>query len=169
MTLDEAIKHCEEVAHEKRMESNECISVNDLENAEACYDCGEYHKQLAEWLTELKQCREAEISKPQKLIDSENVIVWLNAQIEKVQVGWLHDYGFPTNVIAALTDVKQFVKNLPIIEPKVRHGKGCSYCKGRAYSKKPLTVITRSLKRVETVFNFCPCCGRSMIKDAGTD
>ena len=60
MTLDEAIKHCEEVAHEKRIESSECISVNDLENAEACYECGEAHKQLASWLTELKQRRESE-------------------------------------------------------------------------------------------------------------
>lgn len=66
MTLDEAIKHCEEVAHEKRIESGECISVNDLENAEACYECGEDHKQLAEWLTELKQRRDAEITAPQK-------------------------------------------------------------------------------------------------------
>lgn len=62
MTLGEAIKHCEEVAHEKRIESGECISVNDLENAEACYECCEDHKQLAEWLTELKQRREAEIT-----------------------------------------------------------------------------------------------------------
>ena len=53
-----------------------------------------------------------------KPIDSENVIAWLNAQIEKAQGGWLHDYGFPTNVIAALTDVKRFVKNLPTIEPE---------------------------------------------------
>lgn len=58
-----------------------------------------------------------------KPIDSENVIAWLNAQIEKVQGGWLHDYGFPTNVIAALTEVKRFVKNLPTIEPEVRHGR----------------------------------------------
>ena len=59
-----------------------------------------------------------------KLIDSENVIAWLNAQIEKVQGGWLHDYGFPTNVIVALTDVKRFVKNLPTIEAEpVRHGR----------------------------------------------
>lgn len=62
MTIEEAIKHCEEVAHERRIESGECISVNDLENAEACYECGEEHKQLAEWLKELKQRREAEIS-----------------------------------------------------------------------------------------------------------
>ena len=66
MTIEEAIEHCKEVAHEKRIESSECISVNDLENAEACYECGEEHKQLAEWLTELKQRREAEITAPPK-------------------------------------------------------------------------------------------------------
>lgn len=60
MTLEEAIKHCEEVAHEKCIESNECINVNDLENAEACYECGEAHKQLASWLTELKRYRESD-------------------------------------------------------------------------------------------------------------
>ena len=60
----------------------------------------------------------------EKLIDSENVIAWLNAQIEKAQGGWLHDYGFPTNVIAALTDVKRFVKNLPTVKAEpVRRGR----------------------------------------------
>ena len=37
MTLDEAIKHCEEVADSK------------------CDECGAEHRQLAEWLRELKQ------------------------------------------------------------------------------------------------------------------
>jgi hypothetical protein len=41
MTLDEAIRHCNEVA--------ESIS---------CTECGKEHKQLAEWLTELKAYRE---------------------------------------------------------------------------------------------------------------
>jgi hypothetical protein len=44
----------------------------------------------------------------------------------------------------------------------VRHGKGCEYCKGRSYTKKPLTVTTRTMKRVEVCFNFCPNCGRDM-------
>ena len=43
MTLDEAIKHAEEVAEEKR-----------------CEKCGEEHRQLAEWLKELKQLRKQE-------------------------------------------------------------------------------------------------------------
>ena len=41
MTLDEAIKHAEEVAEEKR-----------------CEKCGEEHRRLAEWLKELKQLSE---------------------------------------------------------------------------------------------------------------
>ena len=41
MTLDEAIKHCNEVAEE-----NECI------------ECAAEHMRLAEWLTELKEFRE---------------------------------------------------------------------------------------------------------------
>ena len=41
MTLEEAIKHCEEVAKEK------------------CDACGAEHKQLAEWLRELKWRRNA--------------------------------------------------------------------------------------------------------------
>lgn len=45
MTLNEAIKHCEEV-------------IEELEND--CIECARDHKQLAEWLRELKAYREAE-------------------------------------------------------------------------------------------------------------
>ena len=48
MTLDEAIKHCEEEA-EKYMEYG-------IETE--CYQCGKEHEQLAEWLRELKHLRE---------------------------------------------------------------------------------------------------------------
>lgn len=41
MTLDEAIKHCLEVAHNT-----------------TCADCRDDHMQLAEWLLELKKRRE---------------------------------------------------------------------------------------------------------------
>ena len=44
MTLDEAIKHAEEVA--KQNEEKRCCK------------CAEEHRQLAEWLKELKQLRE---------------------------------------------------------------------------------------------------------------
>lgn len=52
MTLDEAIKHAEEVA-----EQNEWFEKNYLEN-KGCKECAEEHRQLAEWLKELKHLRE---------------------------------------------------------------------------------------------------------------
>jgi hypothetical protein len=45
-----------------------------------------------------------------------------------------------------------------IVPPK----KGCEYCKGRAYTKRPLTVITKYGRRIELAFEFCPNCGRKM-------
>ncbi len=68
MTLDEAIKHAEEVAKEqdklcKRYDDasgytrshNEDIRTTD---AKKCAKCAEEHRQLAEWLEELKELKE---------------------------------------------------------------------------------------------------------------
>ena len=72
MTLDEAIKHAEEVAKEQKelyrlcpaSESDifHCDGTNDcktLKNGKnkGCLKCAEEHRQLAEWLKELKQLR----------------------------------------------------------------------------------------------------------------
>ena len=46
MTIDEAIKHCNEV------------STGTLCKGTVNQACGEEHKQLAEWLEELKRARE---------------------------------------------------------------------------------------------------------------
>ena len=51
MTLDEAIKHCEEVAADLESETDEVTELYD-----DC-ECREEHLQLAEWLTELKERR----------------------------------------------------------------------------------------------------------------
>ena len=59
MSIDEAIKHAEEVAQEKRYEYQECLAIHDMENARDCGKCGEEHRQLAEWLKDLKQTRQA--------------------------------------------------------------------------------------------------------------
>ena len=55
MTLDEAIKHAEEVAN-----ANErlCETVHPAMQLSDYGKCAEEHRQLAEWLKELKQLRE---------------------------------------------------------------------------------------------------------------
>lgn len=49
MSIDEAIVHAREVAEYNRKcnENSDCIDIE-------CERCAEYHKQIAEWLEELK-------------------------------------------------------------------------------------------------------------------
>ena len=56
MSLDEAIKHCEEVAEEKEWQAYKSLSRTDDERM-GCLECAEEHRQLAEWLRELKKYR----------------------------------------------------------------------------------------------------------------
>jgi len=53
MTLDEAIKHCEEKAKEQRIEANYRIPPK-----ADCLKCAKEHEQLAEWLKELRDYEE---------------------------------------------------------------------------------------------------------------
>jgi hypothetical protein len=81
MTIDEAIKHCEEVAEEqdklcKRYDDasgysrshNEAIRTTD---AKRCKECAAEHRRLAEWLKELKERREIQDILLQFLVDDE--------------------------------------------------------------------------------------------------
>ena len=61
MTLDEAIAHAREVAERKRRAINFKSEDNiDDDIKMNCLKCAGEHEQLAEWLEELKELREAE-------------------------------------------------------------------------------------------------------------
>ena len=66
MTLDEAIRHCEEVAEEKEQEAKEAHVLSGMD----CMECAEEHRQLAEWLKELKTYRGI-LANADKIIESE--------------------------------------------------------------------------------------------------
>ena len=53
MTIDEAIRHCGEVAEEH-------TRYNRYGGFESCDECAKEHRQLANWLKELKQLRKQE-------------------------------------------------------------------------------------------------------------
>lgn len=60
MTIDEAIKHCEEVAIRERNDYSLCPTYDSckvLKNGEdrGCIKCAEEHEQLAEWLEDYKR------------------------------------------------------------------------------------------------------------------
>lgn len=62
LTLDEAIKHAKEVADMNYNDAEKFDSNDSVENymKANCMKCAEQHEKLAEWLEELKSCKEAE-------------------------------------------------------------------------------------------------------------
>ena len=50
---------------------------------------------------------------------------------------------------------------------KMATEKTCDFCKGRAYTKKPVTIITAYDKRFQMVFEYCPNCGRKLREEDG--
>ena len=65
MTLEEAIKHCEEVADKYCEKVEDGLTADDF-----CDSCASEHRQLADWLRELKAYREI-LANADKLIESE--------------------------------------------------------------------------------------------------
>lgn len=70
MTLEEAIKHCEEVAEELEEEAVKGC-CDDTEIMNNCIKCASEHRQLAEWLKELKESRMALDILGQFLVDAD--------------------------------------------------------------------------------------------------
>ena len=62
MTIDEAIKHCLEVAEQNTQGLYDAIALGGQnptqEEIARCEECAADHRQLAEWLTELKEWKE---------------------------------------------------------------------------------------------------------------
>jgi hypothetical protein len=58
MTLDEAIKHAEETAEEQQSKADNWTKEWDNGFVNYCNKCAEEHRQLAEWLKELKAYKE---------------------------------------------------------------------------------------------------------------
>ena len=59
MTLEEAIKHCEEVADKYDTELNLINCGISNESCDNCIECASEHRQLAEWLRLLKEITES--------------------------------------------------------------------------------------------------------------
>ncbi len=57
MTIDEAIRHCEEVAKNYRCERDDAADINDVGTASHFQQCANDHEQFAAWLQELKEAK----------------------------------------------------------------------------------------------------------------
>jgi len=60
MTLDEAIKRCNKISLEALSEIEDLVGLSNHYNIKEWQTIRENHQQLAEWLTELKERREAD-------------------------------------------------------------------------------------------------------------
>ena len=102
MTIDEAIKHCEEVASGCVWEAMKCDESDGYEShvmAESL-NCAADHRQLAEWLTELKERREADtqlvdrwISCKDKMPEDNTIVLFVYVSengIKSVHYGYHH-------------------------------------------------------------------------------
>lgn len=161
MTIDEAIKHAEEVAEEqvklcKRYDDASGYSRSHNENirtadAKRCDKCAEEHRQLAEWLKDYKRLLEQQSSE-----DCINRKELYNALYEH-----FHDEDAPNNITEVrLGTVRNFVKDFPSATPtrnkgkweydayKDRNGGHCNQCgHSMRYGAKT---------------KFCPDCGAEM-------
>lgn len=69
MNLEDAIIHCEEVAEKNEKNASWFWDKEGNPNYENCVKCAEEHRQLAEWLKELKMYREMIPSASEVFID----------------------------------------------------------------------------------------------------
>lgn len=64
MTREEAIKHCEEVAEAEEQKYKEWKGdYPHLKKIDSCLECAKEHRQLAEWLRELRKLRRNRIGR----------------------------------------------------------------------------------------------------------
>lgn len=89
MTIDDAIKHCEEVA-------------DGFTEQGKCAECAAEHRQLAEWLKELKQLKEQESCE-----DAIN----RQAALDCLTATGLKKFDF-------ILDARDKIKNLPSVKPQ---------------------------------------------------
>lgn len=157
MTIEGAIKHCEEVAKEqdklcKRYDDasgysryhDEAIRTTD---AKRCEGCAEEHRQLAEWLKDYKRLLEQEPC--EDCISREKT---LKVMIEQLGIR-NEDYLLP-----AEATLYRVVKNMPPVTPQPKTGQWvddkCSVC-GKG--------IEDLIESSEWYWNespkYCPFCG----------
>ena len=155
MILDEAIKHAEEVADKKEQEKQkwERWLEHDSDNRavaekESCELCAKEHRQLAEWLKELKQLRERQsceeaISRQAALASIKNLYPDMPiVDIMGARRKWLEKY-------APYFECENAIEQLPSVssqKPKTGH-----------WIAKRIGIIDREL--------YCDQCGEEALAD----
>lgn len=116
MTLDEAIRHCEEVAKENERIAFDLTTAFNMETIKSkeCKKCANEHRQLAEWLKDYKRLKKQEscedaISKQTTINTIANTCFWLSGD------DW--------------NELMKCIESIPFVipKPKIGHCKNCKY------------------------------------------
>ena len=135
MNLEDAIKHCEEVADEK----------------EICKECAEEHRQLAKWLRDYKRLKEQEPS---------GDLISREAVIENAFTIYTHECGL-VDVVGVAT-IKELPPVKPQTGQWImRHRKvnTINYRTGEDVLTGEIHTV-KELIRYETDEPYCACCGK---------
>jgi len=160
--LDEAIKHAEEVAEEKDMQAGFdtdylCYQMSDTERNQ-CKKCAEEHRQIAEWLKELKRLKEQEpcedaVSRQAVINAIANTCFWLSADNWK--------------------ELTKCINSISPVTPQQNMGKWilsdgywrCSNCREKVLLKFD-KVVVRCREYIPIKSNYCPNCGKKMEQES---
>lgn len=109
MTIDEAIRHCEEVMVEnlektKDRNASDPIAIN-------CFECADEHRQLAEWLKELKAYKE----QSGDAISRQAAISAIEALQRPIMREESNYYQFK---FSGMSEALNVVENLPSVTPQ---------------------------------------------------
>ena len=123
MTIDEAIRHAEEVAEEKEKEGK--LLCQSESASVGCLTCAEEHRQLAEWLRDYKRLKEQE---PSKDAISRKALI---SHIENQSREWGEDYD-AQQILGDIEDMPsvkpQEPKWIPVSERLPKKGKQVLCC-----------------------------------------
>lgn len=153
MSLDEAIKHAEEVAEDKEInvENQDPLFPNDIEE---CKKCAEEHRQLAEWLKELKQYKEQE--------PCEDAISRSKVLDGKV----IHQFCNGVEIIDSYAVPVEYIKQLPSVTPAEKVGHWTRELIRNEYGgcigAKMICSECGQDNGYDKGMKFCPNCGAKM-------
>lgn len=173
MTLDEAIKHAEEVAEEKQLKAHNLKQCKDYGNPKStitsgvgeCETCADEHRQLAEWLKDYKRLLEQQPC--DDCVSRQSVVDFLKNHAKGFDDAEVRMCFRSASLLVSNPD------NIPSVTPTLKVGKWLSV---EEYALKIGAEVTEDVKKSlykfcpfceQTVFmerNFCPNCGASLFQ-----
>ena len=179
MTIDEAIKHCEEVAQENEKQFDSCPMKYEgayANNGKTACKCAEEHRQLAEWLKDYKRLLEQkpcgkDINVPATDTISRQAV---DALVDELARTISDERCFISRGRSTAT-IMQDILDLPSVNPQPKTGHWSRKTKVDAYDIAGVKTwgikcqcdrcdLTTIVVEDFGYYNYCPNCGVKMIE-----